>query len=189
MDNYGQVYVFVVSNMRNAKLKEVRAEWRSSRFLFGKNKVMAHALGRSTAEEYREGLHQIAEELVGNNVGLLFTNKPRDEVLQWFSEYSENEYARAGDVANETVILKAGPLAQFSHSIEPHLRKLGMPTSLQRGIVTLTKEFSVCKEGAKLTPEQASILKLLGYTMATFSIRVTHAWALDTGFAELAFKE
>lgn len=48
-----------------------------------------------------------------------------------------------------------GPMEDFSHAIEPHLRALGLPTKLEKGIVTLYKEHTVCVEGKTLTPEQA----------------------------------
>ena len=44
-DNYARLFVVRVENMRNNKLKEVREEWHRSKFFFGKNKVMAFALG------------------------------------------------------------------------------------------------------------------------------------------------
>ena len=47
--------------MRNNKLKEVRSQWKESRFFYGKNRVMQLALGRTEAEEYKEGLHRVAE--------------------------------------------------------------------------------------------------------------------------------
>ena len=47
--------------MRNSKLKEVRSQWKESRFFYGKNRVMQLALGRSEAEEYKEGLHNVAQ--------------------------------------------------------------------------------------------------------------------------------
>lgn len=69
------------------------------------------------------------------------------------------EYARTGDIATEDVTLYAGPLTDFSHDIEHYLRgDLGMPTSLQKGVVTLLKDFDVCKKGQQLTSEQARIL-------------------------------
>lgn len=73
-------------------------------------------------------------------------------------EFGEEDYARSGFVTPETIELPAGPLPDFSHSIEPHLRQLGMPTSLQKGVVTLLKDYTVCTEGQTLTPEQARIL-------------------------------
>ena len=47
--------------MRNSKLKEVRSQWKESRFFYGKNRVMQLALGRTEVEEYKEGLHNIAQ--------------------------------------------------------------------------------------------------------------------------------
>lgn len=79
-------------------------------------------------------------------------------MFRWFDEYSEDDFARTGNIATETVVLDAGPLKEFPHSIEPHLRSLGMPTSLQKGVVTLLQDFEVCKEGEPLKSEQASIL-------------------------------
>ena len=56
--------------MRNSKLKEVRSQWKESRFFYGKNRVMQLALGRTEAEEYKEGLHNIAQVSVCTTVSM-----------------------------------------------------------------------------------------------------------------------
>lgn len=71
------------------------------------------------------------------------TNRDVVEVLEWFKNFRETEYARAGFVATRDVILPKGPLEDFSHTIEPHLRRLGLPTSLERGVIHLIKEYQV----------------------------------------------
>lgn len=71
------------------------------------------------------------------------TNRDVPDVLQWFKDFSEPEYARSGFVATEDVLLPQGPLEDFSHSIEPHLRRLGLPTSLEKGVIHLIKEYQV----------------------------------------------
>ena len=105
---------------------------------------MAKALGKTDEEEYQPGLAAVAR-LMSGNVGLLFTNKDVETTTKWFAEFAEGEYARAGNAAKQTVKLDAGPLPNFSHAIEPHLRKLGLPTSLNKGVVTLDKAFTVCE--------------------------------------------
>ena len=35
------------------------------------------------------------------------------------------------------MVLSEGPLPDFPHSMEPQLRKLGLPTSLQRGVYVI----------------------------------------------------
>lgn len=44
------------------------------------------------------------------------------------------------------------------------------------GIVTLIKDYVVCKEGDVLTPEQANLLELLGHKLATFRLVLRAMW-------------
>jgi len=80
-------------------------------------------------------------------------------MYRWFNNYSEPEYPRSGTKAAYTVTLDEGPLPDtFIHSMEPSLRQLGLPTSLQRGVIQLLKDYTICKEGTILTPEQSRLL-------------------------------
>uniref|UniRef100_A0A8C1J4N2 Ribosome assembly factor mrt4 n=1 Tax=Cyprinus carpio TaxID=7962 RepID=A0A8C1J4N2_CYPCA len=179
-DIYRYVFVFSVENMRNNRLKDIRTAWKHSRFFFGKNKVMMIALGKGPTDEYKDNLHKVSKFLRGE-VGVLFTNKTKDEVREYFSNFKEVDYARAGNVATMAVTLDEGPLEQFPHSMEPQLRQLGLPTALKKGVVTLIKDFEVCKEGDTFTPEQARILKLFGIEMAEFKISVKCMWNSESG--------
>ncbi|XP_067243190.1 mRNA turnover protein 4 homolog [Chanodichthys erythropterus] len=179
-DIYRYVFVFSVENMRNNKLKDIRTAWKHSRFFFGKNKVMMIALGKGPTDEYKDNLHKLSRFLRGE-VGVLFTNKTKDEVQEYFSNFKEVDYARAGNVATMAVTLDEGPLEQFPHSMEPQLRQLGLPTALKKGVVTLIKDFEVCKDGDTLTPEQARILKLFGIEMAEFKLSIKCMWNSESG--------
>ena len=123
--------MFQYENMRNAKLKTVRDEWSHSKFFIGKNRVLAKALGNTEAEEYSDNLHLISKCLK-NECGLLATNQSQDDVMEYFSNLSEPDFARTGGVATETVELKEGVLEQFSHSMEPQLRQLGSYVTFYR---------------------------------------------------------
>lgn len=41
-------------------MKEVRDEWKPSRFFFGKNKVIGVGLGRNKEEEVADDLHKVS---------------------------------------------------------------------------------------------------------------------------------
>uniref|UniRef100_A0A0E0BEF1 Ribosome assembly factor mrt4 n=1 Tax=Oryza glumipatula TaxID=40148 RepID=A0A0E0BEF1_9ORYZ len=127
-------------------------------FLAGK-KVMQIALGRDT--------------------GLFFTNLPRDDVERLFREFEEHDFARTGSIATETVELKEGPLEQFTHEMEPFLRKQGMPVRLNKGAVELVADHIVCEEGKPISPEAAQTLRLLGMQMATFRLYLVCRWSSD----------
>ena len=47
---------------------------------------MQVALGKSEEDEFKGNLHQISELLVGN-VGLLCTNKTKEEVIDYFANF------------------------------------------------------------------------------------------------------
>ena len=63
--------------------------------------------------------------------------------------------------------------------MEPQLRSLGLPTTLKKGVIHLHKSHSVCKQGDKITAEQAQILKLLDYKHASFKIDIVAAWSKE----------
>jgi len=181
VDEYPRLFVFSVDNMRNTHFKTIREEWAShSKFFMGKNRVMALALGRTEAEEYNDNLNRVSK-LLRNQRGLLFTSQNEDKVLEFFEKHEENDFLRTGGIAEDTVILDQGPLTQFSHAIEPQLRALGMPTELKKGVVTLMQEYTVCKEGDRLTSEQARILKLLGHQQAKFKLNMIALWSRQEG--------
>ncbi|KAG8142204.1 putative Ribosome assembly factor mrt4 protein [Naja naja] len=110
-----------------------------------------------------------------------FNSTPLFSFCSWFSQFRETDFARAGNKATFAVNLDMGPLEQFSHSMEPQLRQLGLPTALKKGVVTLLSDYEVCKEGDILTPEQARILKLFGYAMAEFNVMIRSVWDGETG--------
>ncbi|KAA8545540.1 hypothetical protein F0562_020324 [Nyssa sinensis] len=177
VEKYGSAYVFSFENMRNLKFKEFREQLKSSsRFFLGSNKVMQVSLGRSVADEIRPGLHKVSKLLRGDS-GLCLTNLTNEEVQRLFNEYEEYDFARTGSIATEKVELKEGPLEQFTHEMEPFLRKQGMPVRLNKGVVELVSDFVVCEEGKPLSPESARILRLLGIKMATFRLHLICRWS------------
>ncbi|MBA0642703.1 hypothetical protein Goklo_027050 [Gossypium klotzschianum] len=115
--------------------------------------------------------------LLRGDAGLFLTNMPRDEVESCFNKFEENDLARTGTIATEKVELLEGPLDQFTHEMEPFLRKQGMPVRLNKGVVELVSDFVVCEEGKPLSPESARILRLLGIKMATFRLNLICRWS------------
>ncbi|KAF8360623.1 hypothetical protein PRIPAC_87546, partial [Pristionchus pacificus] len=79
---------------------QVRQKFKSnSRFYFGKNNVIAIALGKDKTTECATGISK-------GQCGLMFTSADKDEVIQYFRELKDADFARAGD-----------PLEQFAFRI------------------------------------------------------------------------
>jgi hypothetical protein len=62
LDEYKYVWIFSVGDMRTDGLQEVRNLWKGTgRIIYGKNKVVAKALGETEETEYKTGLSEIAK--------------------------------------------------------------------------------------------------------------------------------
>ena len=145
--------------------------------------------GDGEEQEYRRGLAALAEHLKGD-VGLFFTDLPHEEVVSLFAGAEADDFARAGSRAREAFELPAGPLTHpdtglpLAHTLEPSLRAAGLPTKLDRGVVTLLADTVVCRKGDKLTSAQAQLLRTFGQKQARFSLRLLAAWEKKTGEVE-----
>ncbi|OCH90914.1 mRNA turnover protein 4-like protein [Obba rivulosa] len=188
-DKWQYCWLFEVGNMRNAHLKTVRKLWKdSARIFFGRGAVMAKALGTTPEEEHRMGLHKLAKQIKGQ-VGLFFTDSPPQEVLDWFADFQQPDFARSGNRATQTVVLPEGPIMQqhstppepFPHNEDPQLRKLGLRTTMKRGVPTLETPHTICEKGKTLTPEQAQLLKLIGVKMVMFKVGLRARWEAASG--------
>ncbi|KAL1496638.1 hypothetical protein AB1Y20_014241 [Prymnesium parvum] len=177
VDTFQALYVFTSDNMRNAALKTVRQKLRESRIFFGRTKLLAAALGKTPSDEYRDGISEAAKLLRGHEAGMLFTNDSHDKIVQTFESSQTEEFARAGTAATDTVVLEEGPLDGFPHNMEPYLRKLGLPTKLNNGVVHLLTSHTVCREGDELDGDQAKLLQLLGIKMSVFKLSLRCRWS------------
>ena len=155
------------------------------RLFFGKTKVLAKALGSTPEEEVVPGVSQLAKHLHGL-VGLLFSPQLPSDVLSFFDEFRRTDYSRAFALASRTftipegiVYSRGGEISQeedvpLAHSLEPTVRKWGLPTRLVKGKVMLEVEggYTVCKEGDILSSDQTALLKCFGVALAEFKVIV-----------------
>lgn len=142
---------------------------------------MAKALGQTAAEEHLTNLSQLSPHLVGN-VGLFFTNREPQEIIEYFAAYSQTDFARAGVTASQTFTIPAGVVysragdvpededVPLPHSVETTIRKWGMPTRLDKGKIILDAPYTVCTEGETMNSHQTALLKFFGVAMADFKI-------------------
>lgn len=164
---------------------------------FGKTKVMAVALGNTPETEFAENLHRLTRFLTGA-VGLLFTSRPADDVLAYFDSFRPLDFARAGTVStrsftipNGLVYSRAGEIPTsedepLSHTVEPTLRKLGVPTRLVKGKVMLEmtegeEGYLVCKDREMLDSRQTTLLKMFGVASAEFHVDMKARWERESG--------
>ena len=191
-EKYSYIWVFDVQNTRNNFLKQVRTEFDDSRIMMGKTKVLMVGLGQNAETECVAGVRALGPYVKGE-VGLLFTNREPSEIEEYFENFLNQDFARSGSTATQEVRIPPGELrTQYGVdggeddplplSIEPTMRKLGIPTRLVKGKVVLEERpdgamdddeeegYVVCRNGDTLDSRQTSILKILGVRMSEFKI-------------------
>ncbi|KAJ6789874.1 hypothetical protein PWT90_04261 [Aphanocladium album] len=195
---YQHCFVFSVDNMRNNYLKDVRRELSDSRLFFGKTKLMAKALGQTPEEAVAPGIEAISRLLAGN-VGLVFTNRTPESVLGYFENLVLVDFARAGVTATRSFTIPTGVVyatagevhpdndIPLEHTLEPELRRLGVPTRMVKGKVVLGDEdgqgeaYVVCKEGDVLDSRQTRLLKMFDVCLSEFKVKVLAYWSAANG--------
>ncbi|KAK2748126.1 mRNA turnover and ribosome assembly protein [Myotisia sp. PD_48] len=202
VEKYDHIFLFSIDNMRNTYLKDVRHEFSDSRLFFGKTKVMAIALGITPETACAPNINKLSPFLVGA-VGLLFTSRSPESVLQYFDSFHPLDFARAGNVSPRSFTIPSGvvyatageiPANQdepLSHTIEPTLRKLGVPTRLVKGKVMLEIDeggYEVCKAGDVLDSKQSTLLKMFGVAVAEFRVEMKARWSKAEGEVEILEK-
>ena len=105
---------------------------------------------------------------------MFFTNKSNQECEAIFNDFEEEEFATGGTIADQTIVLQKGfdTFKNFSHSMEPHLRELGLSTRLINSQIELMIDYVLCEEGKALTVNQCKILKLLKIKMSRLKFGV-----------------
>jgi len=191
LEVYPRAFVFTYENMRNDAMKELRDDHKDTcRFVMGGTKLMRAAMGKGEEDEEAPRVHELGKYLKGN-VGLLFTKLARAEVESIFAGIDSEDFARAGSRATSDFSLPAGPVMgpgnlPMAHTLEPTLRKNGMPTRLAKGVVELVSDYTVCREGDTLTSSQAALLRHFGLKMAQFTLSLVAGWARgEDGGAEV----
>ncbi|KYK60145.1 60S acidic ribosomal protein P0 [Drechmeria coniospora] len=195
--DYQHCFVFSVDNMRNSYLKDVRHELSDCRLFFGKTKLMAKALGQSPSEAVAPGIEDLTQYLSGT-VGLILSNRPAQEIIDYFGNLAKVDFARAGVTASRKFAIPSGVVyatagevpveydVPLEHSIEPELRRLGVPTRMVKGKVVLGDEsgegepYIVCKEGDVLDSRQTRLLKLFGVCLSEFRVKILAHWSAAT---------
>ncbi|KAH6850022.1 ribosomal protein L10-domain-containing protein [Chaetomium sp. MPI-CAGE-AT-0009] len=198
---YQHCFAFSIDNMRNNHLKEVRHELSDCRIFFGKTKLTARALGTTPEDAQADGIDQLTRYLSGS-VGLLFTNRAPEAIVAYFESLTHVDFARAGTVAARTVTVPPGLVYStggevpaehdvlVAHTLEPELRRLGMPTRMVKGKVCLGGDesgegsaagYTICKEGEVLDSRQTRLLKLFSVCMSEFRVGLLAYWSAASG--------
>jgi mRNA turnover protein 4 len=160
-----------------------------TRIFLGKNKLMQIALGRTPEDEYADNLRHISSK-IADSVGILCTSRSKQEVVDYFADLVEPDYAMAGVVAPRDVYITNEMLSSCPVSMmEQQFRKQDLPVKIDNGKIVLLdgkSEYRLCKEGQTLTPEKCKALSHFGIKLSEFRVKLVCHWSKDGEFTDLS---
>ena len=95
--------------------------------------------------------------------------------LSYFKDFSVADYAKAGAIPEEDVVIPEGSIP-FASSMLDQFRKLGMVVEVVDGNLALRDNFVAAKAGEPLSPEQAKVLAQFDIKLINFTIRLQCYW-------------
>jgi len=139
------------------------------------------AFGTEDKELYTNS--HLINNYISGQVGLLFTNRKREEIEKFMSEYRVQEFANPGTVAIADVQLLEGNhvFKGFSTSNVDYISKLGLDVEVTDAKIKLARPFFAAEKGKPLTVEQSKILKFLGIKLSSFSVTPKAFYSKDGG--------
>lgn len=82
-------------------------------------------------------------------------------LVKTLEENKSYRYAKVGDIAEEDILVKAGPTDIQAGPALSDFKKLGIPAKVDGGKIVIAEDKVVAKKGDKITPELVSLLQKL----------------------------
>jgi mRNA turnover protein 4 len=181
VSKYTNMFILSYTNFSSLHFKQLMEQWKDSKFFISKNKVIQVALGREAENEIAKNISYLTPKIQGLCI-VLFTNRSLEDVNAMVEKFCNAAYGKGGQVPNETIILKKGPLESLSYSVESYLRTLSVPVRNNQQKLELTEDYTVAEKGKEMTVEQAKVQRLLGMKLNYFKLAITGHWKNDGEF-------
>jgi len=160
-ESYDSILIVNITGVTTPVLHEVRAKLREKGSVV---KVVKNTLARLAIERVskkKKGLKKLKEYLKGQNA-VIFTNENVFALKLFLDKNRIPREARAGDIAQDDIVIPAGNTNFAPGPILSLFSKLKIPTSIKEGSIWVTKDTIVAKAGEEISAELADLLKKLG---------------------------
>ena len=177
--SYPIVGLVNMQNLPAQQLQNMRAMFRkkSVQIVMTRKKLIQLALKDSKLEN----IDQLTEKIKGMPALILSKDNP----FTLYSVIQKNKSqapAKAGQIAPNDIVVKAGPTSFAPGPIISELGAVGIKTKVDGGKLTITDDVVVAKEGDEITPALADMLKRLDIQPMEVGLDLVAVWENGTIF-------
>jgi len=157
LKKYNLIGIASLQKVRASQLQELKKSMQGKVYL----RVLKNTLMKLAIEELKkEDLKKLEEYLEGSNV-YLFTDLNPFKLALLLDRGKVKTTAKAGDTAALDVIVPAGNTGQPPGPIISQLNSVGLPTRIESGSVTISKDTLVVRKGEEINERLAGVLSKL----------------------------
>lgn len=122
----------------------------------------------------RKGLGELSKKIPQNLV-VIFSRRDPFETYRLVTERKVEVFMKPGDLAEEDVVLPAGPTDLAPGPILMDLRAMNVPTKIQGGKIAIAETVTVLKKGESASAQIVDLLKALKIKPLKVGFKVTGA--------------
>jgi large subunit ribosomal protein L10 len=147
-----------LTKVRASQLQETRKKLEGTAYL----SVIKNSLMRKAIEGIEEKPHiDELEKYVKGQTLFIFTNVNPFRLVSTLQKSKMKDFAKAGDIATEDVVVPAGNTALQPGPIISQLGSVGIPTRIESGSVWVNRDTVVAKKGDTISESLAPVLSKL----------------------------
>ncbi len=143
-------------------LSKMRDKLRGKALLrVSRNTLIELAIKRAAQELNKPDLEKLADYIEGG-AAILATEMNPFKLYKLLEESKTPAPAKPGAVVPKDVVIPAGPTSLAPGPLVGEMQALGIPARIEKGKVTIQKDYTVLKAGEVITEQLARILNALG---------------------------
>lgn len=176
MDEYSKVLIVHADHVGSLQLQRIRQALRGTAVvLMGKNtmirKIITNYCRKNPGSPY-----EFLIPTVRGNVGLIFTNDDLGKVRAVIDENTVPAAAKAGVIAESTVIVPAGPTG-CDPGQTSWFQALNVPTKISRGQIEIVSDLKLIDKGERVGGSEAALLQKLDMRPFTYGLILKYVFA------------
>jgi len=173
LKNYKYFIIADLFKIKSADLQALRKIFYDSlKFKVVKNSLFRVALKKV----YEENTVKKLEPYLHKQNIFIFSNANPYEIYLQLEKNKIKTAAKPGDIAEEDIIIPAGNTGITPGPVMSKFSKLKIPTKVEEGAITVTKDTVVVKKGDKISSEVVELLNLLGIKPISVTLKLKYGF-------------
>ncbi|HDM24276.1 50S ribosomal protein L10 [archaeon] len=172
---YKVVAVASIYGIKSSQLHEIRKKLRGwAKIKVSKNTLMKIAF-ENLEKNGRPNLSQLAKYLEGPSA-IVCTNVNPFKLASFLRKNRVKAFAKAGDIAPEDIIIRAGNTGLAPGPVLSEFKELGIPTRIESGTIWIAKDTLVVRKGEPISEKLAIMLSRLNIKPIESELKLNAAY-------------